>query len=61
MFGKFTKIMMCISAFCCLICTGLCVYVALVEPIWYAVAALFLLATVWFGINAYNLFKDKTP
>ncbi len=59
MFGKLTKIMLCISAFCCLICVGVCIYIAIVEPLWYVAAALFLLATFWFGYSAYRLFKEE--
>lgn len=54
MFGKLTKIMLFVSAFCCLVCAGLCVYIATVEPLWYAGAAMFVLASVWFGISGYK-------
>lgn len=59
MFGKFTKIMFCLSALGCLVCMGLSIYVATVEPVWYVVAALFALAAVWFAASAYRVHKDS--
>jgi len=59
MFGKLTKIMLFFSAFGCLVCAGLCVYIALAEPVWYAAVALFLLAALWFGIMGFKSFKDE--
>ena len=59
MFGKLTKIMLCISSLSCLICMGVCIYIATVEPAWYVGAMLFLLAAFWFGYSAYRSFKDE--
>ena len=61
MVEKLMKIMLCVSAFACIVLCGVCVWlaVALPDASWYFVAILLLLVAVWFSISAYKAIKGK--
>ncbi len=58
---KANKIVMLCSLVACVLCLGLSIWLALYthDSFFYASIAIFLLATVWLGVNVIKMFKKQ--